>query len=73
MSEEPEPRTTVCTESVSDSGLARLISWVPQSITVAAEDHRGTQAQAKQTKQVAKEGRKKEKSVAMVTQEQELK
>lgn len=47
-----------CAELVSGSGLARLISWVPQSITVAAEDHRGTQARAKQTKQVEEKERK---------------
>lgn len=52
--EEREPRTTV---SVAGSGLAGLISRVPRSITVAAEDHRGTQACAKQTKQVEGEER----------------
>lgn len=50
--EEREPSTTASAESVSGSGLAGLISWAPQSITVAAEDHRATQARAKQTKQV---------------------
>lgn len=48
----------MCRESVSSSGQARLISRVSQSITVAAEDHRGTQTQAKQIKQVEEEERK---------------